>query len=67
MAEEVAAGQIDAGVLWGPIAGYYAQRVTPHLVVVPLLKEQERHGFLSHCDGEYSAAAIRIGSAGSIG
>ena len=45
MAEEVAAGQIDAGVLWGPIAGYYAQRVTPHLVVVPLLKEQERMDF----------------------
>ena len=39
------AGQIDAGVLWGPIAGYYAQRVTPHLVVVPLLKEQERMDF----------------------
>jgi quinoprotein dehydrogenase-associated probable ABC transporter substrate-binding protein len=45
MAEDVAAGQIDAGVLWGPIAGYYAQRVTPHLVVAPLLKEQERMDF----------------------
>ena len=45
MAEDVAAGQIDAGVLWGPIAGYYAQRVTPHLVVAPLLKEQERIDF----------------------
>ena len=45
MAENVAAGQIDAGVLWGPIAGYYAQRVTPHLVVAPLLKEQERMDF----------------------
>jgi quinoprotein dehydrogenase-associated probable ABC transporter substrate-binding protein len=45
MAEDVAAGQIDAGVLWGPIAGYYAQHVTPHLVVAPLLKEQERMDF----------------------
>ncbi len=45
MAEDVAAGQIDAGVLWGPIAGYYAQRVAPHLAVVPLLKEQERMDF----------------------
>ena len=45
MAQDVAAGQIDAGVLWGPIAGYYAQRVTPHLVVAPLLKEQERMDF----------------------
>ena len=40
MANDVAGGQIDAGVLWGPIAGYYAQHVTPHLVTVPLLKEQ---------------------------
>ena len=24
MAEDIAAGRIDAGVLWGPIAGYYA-------------------------------------------
>jgi quinoprotein dehydrogenase-associated probable ABC transporter substrate-binding protein len=45
MAEDVAAGQIDAGVLWGPIAGYYAQHVTPHLVVAPLLKEPERMDF----------------------
>jgi quinoprotein dehydrogenase-associated probable ABC transporter substrate-binding protein len=45
MAQDVAAGQIDAGVLWGPIAGYYAQRVTPHLVVAPLLKESERMDF----------------------
>ena len=41
MAEDIAAGRIDAGVLWGPIAGYYSQRVMPHLVVVPLLKEHE--------------------------
>jgi quinoprotein dehydrogenase-associated probable ABC transporter substrate-binding protein len=39
MVSDVASGQIDAGVLWGPIAGYYAQHVTPHLTVVPLLKE----------------------------
>jgi quinoprotein dehydrogenase-associated probable ABC transporter substrate-binding protein len=45
MAEDVATGQIDAGVLWGPIAGYYAQHVTPHLVVAPLLKEPERMDF----------------------
>jgi quinoprotein dehydrogenase-associated probable ABC transporter substrate-binding protein len=45
MINDIATGQIDAGVLWGPIAGYYAQRVTPHLVVVPLLKEQSRMDF----------------------
>jgi len=45
MINDIATGQIDAGVLWGPIAGYYAQRVTPHLTVVPLLKEQSRSDF----------------------
>ena len=45
MINDIATGQIDAGVLWGPIAGYYAQRVTPHLTVVPLLKEQSRMDF----------------------
>jgi mxaJ protein len=45
MANDIASGQIDAGVLWGPIAGYYAQHVTPHLVVVPLLKEPTQMDF----------------------
>jgi quinoprotein dehydrogenase-associated probable ABC transporter substrate-binding protein len=45
MAHDIAARTIDAGVLWGPIAGYYAQRETPRLVVAPLLKEQERMDF----------------------
>ncbi|HEY4040478.1 MAG TPA: substrate-binding domain-containing protein [Rhodopila sp.] len=39
MTDDVVAGRIDAGVLWGPMAGYYAQHTTPHLTVVPLLKE----------------------------
>ncbi len=45
MVNDIASGQIDAGVLWGPIAGYYAQHATPRLVVVPLLKEQSRMDF----------------------
>jgi quinoprotein dehydrogenase-associated probable ABC transporter substrate-binding protein len=45
MVHDIATGAIDAGVLWGPIAGYYAQRETPHLIVAPLLKEQERMDF----------------------
>ena len=45
MAGDVAAGRIDAGVLWGPMAGYFAQQQTPHLTVVPLLKENERMDF----------------------
>jgi quinoprotein dehydrogenase-associated probable ABC transporter substrate-binding protein len=39
MTDDIAAGRIDAGVLWGPMAGYYAQHTTPHLTVVPLLKD----------------------------
>jgi len=45
MATDIANGQIDAGILWGPMAGYHAQHTTPHLAVVPLLKEQERMDF----------------------
>jgi quinoprotein dehydrogenase-associated probable ABC transporter substrate-binding protein len=39
MTDDLTAGRIDAGVLWGPMAGYFAQHTTPHLTVVPLLKE----------------------------
>ncbi|HXT82659.1 MAG TPA: substrate-binding domain-containing protein [Acetobacteraceae bacterium] len=45
MADDVAAGRIDAGVLWGPMAGYHAKHETPPLTVVPLLKEKERMDF----------------------
>jgi quinoprotein dehydrogenase-associated probable ABC transporter substrate-binding protein len=45
MVSDVASGQIDAGVLWGPLAGYYALHATPRLTVVPLLKEQQRMDF----------------------
>jgi len=39
MMKDVASGEIDAGVLWGPIAGYYAKRANPPVKVVPLVKE----------------------------
>ncbi len=45
MANDVAAGVIDAGVLWGPMAGYYAKHENPPLSVSPLLKEGERMDF----------------------
>jgi quinoprotein dehydrogenase-associated probable ABC transporter substrate-binding protein len=32
-------GTIDAGILWGPIAGFYAQKANPPLHVTPLVKE----------------------------
>ncbi|HEY9065695.1 MAG TPA: quinoprotein dehydrogenase-associated putative ABC transporter substrate-binding protein [Burkholderiaceae bacterium] len=38
--KDLANGKIDAAIVWGPIAGYYAQRVkTPQLVVLPLKSE----------------------------
>lgn len=40
MIRDIAAGAIDAGVLWGPIAGYYAKQHDPPLTVVPLVNEQ---------------------------
>ena len=36
MIKDLQAGTIDAGVLWGPMAGYYAMRAGPKLAVVPL-------------------------------
>ncbi len=39
MIEDLEAGEIDAGVLWGPMAGYYALHANPKLDVVPLTQE----------------------------
>lgn len=47
MAEDVAAGQIDAGVLWGPIAGYYAKshmkEAGATLTIAPLVAQSGEH------------------------
>lgn len=40
MVGDIEAGKIDAGVLWGPIGGYYAKQHGGKLKVVPLLKEK---------------------------
>lgn len=38
--KELASGKIDAAIVWGPIAGYYAKQVMqPKLTVVPLNSE----------------------------
>jgi quinoprotein dehydrogenase-associated probable ABC transporter substrate-binding protein len=39
MIGDIRSGDIDAGVLWGPIAGYFAAEGGEKLLVVPLLKE----------------------------
>lgn len=40
MVDDVAAGEVDVGVLWGPIAGYYAKGRDPKLLVVPLASHE---------------------------
>jgi quinoprotein dehydrogenase-associated probable ABC transporter substrate-binding protein len=38
--KDLAGGKLDAAIVWGPIAGYFAQRVkTQELIVVPLQSE----------------------------
>jgi quinoprotein dehydrogenase-associated probable ABC transporter substrate-binding protein len=39
MIDDLTKGDIDVGILWGPMAGYYAKQSNPPLTVVPLLKE----------------------------
>jgi quinoprotein dehydrogenase-associated probable ABC transporter substrate-binding protein len=39
MINDIRSGDIDAGVLWGPIAGYFAAKGGDKLLVVPLLNE----------------------------
>jgi quinoprotein dehydrogenase-associated probable ABC transporter substrate-binding protein len=39
MTRDIASDEIAAGILWGPIAGWYARQTEPPLHVVPLLKE----------------------------
>ena len=39
MIDDLAAGKIDAAVLWGPMAGFYAKKANPPLHVTPLVKE----------------------------
>jgi quinoprotein dehydrogenase-associated probable ABC transporter substrate-binding protein len=39
MISDIESGKIDAGLLWGPIGGYYARQHGGKVKVVPLLKE----------------------------
>jgi mxaJ protein len=40
MIGDIASGALDAGILWGPVGGYYAQRAGAPLKLVPLVKEK---------------------------
>src|SRR5712672_4613139 len=39
MIKDLTSGQIDAAILWGPMAGFYAKKANPPLHVTPLVKE----------------------------
>ena len=39
MMHDLESGEIDAGILWGPMAGYYARQANSGMTVVPLVKE----------------------------
>jgi ABC-type amino acid transport substrate-binding protein len=39
MIKDLVSGEIDAGILWGPIAGYYAKTQNPPLSISLLTKE----------------------------
>jgi quinoprotein dehydrogenase-associated probable ABC transporter substrate-binding protein len=39
MINDLKTGEIDAAVLWGPMAGYYAKQADPPFHVTPLVKE----------------------------
>lgn len=39
MIEDIRSGDIDAGILWGPIAGYFSKKGGEELAVKPLIKE----------------------------
>lgn len=41
MIADIAAGEIDAGILWGPIGGYYAKKSGVPLTLVPLVHESK--------------------------
>jgi len=60
MTKDIRENEVDAGVLWGPIAGYFANKGGEELVVVPIVKDAKdsRVGFritmgVRHTDHEW--------------
>ena len=40
MVKDMLDGKIDAAIVWGPMAGYYARKSGADLAMVPLVKEK---------------------------
>ncbi|MFS8036320.1 substrate-binding domain-containing protein [Xanthobacter sp. AM11] len=67
MLADLAAGEIDGALLWGPTAGYFAARAGTPLKVVPLIHEAERPALayritmgVRHTDHEWKQVLNRI-------
>lgn len=67
MIAEIATGALDGGILWGPIAGYFAQKNGSNLIVVPLLKETKGPQMtfaitmgVRHGDGEWQRTVDKL-------
>jgi quinoprotein dehydrogenase-associated probable ABC transporter substrate-binding protein len=41
MIAQIASGELDVGLLWGPIGGYYAKQSKVPLKLIPLVKERQ--------------------------
>jgi quinoprotein dehydrogenase-associated probable ABC transporter substrate-binding protein len=41
MLKDMKAGEIDAAILWGPMAGYYAKQMNADVTIMPLVKEKK--------------------------
>ncbi len=66
MIKDLTAGDIDAAILWGPMAGFYAKNANPPLHVTPLVKETT--GPASSIASAWACAPrIRTGSGSSTG
>jgi quinoprotein dehydrogenase-associated probable ABC transporter substrate-binding protein len=46
MVHDIESGAIDAGILWGPLAGYFASRANPPMRATLLLKEKGGPGLV---------------------
>lgn len=66
MVDDILSGEIDGGVLWGPIAGYYASHAASPLRLAPLTDERgERMDFrismgVRHSDQEWKRTLNRL-------
>ena len=41
MIKDIASGEVDGGILWGPIGGYFASKASVPMKVIPLLREKD--------------------------